>query len=139
MNVATLQNGHLHEKALKDSRLQLAEGASSSLVMQKLGNRKVRTCRPGAENQRGEEKRAKRKGGRGLPDLGEEARVGEAGDHGHHLAHGAHLEDVAQLLVQDAQREVALANVLHHILLHVLLWHRILSTPSSNTLQVHHC
>lgn len=39
----------------------------------------------------------------------------------HHLAHGSHLHDVLELLVHDAQGELALGDLLNQLLLLVLL------------------
>ena len=49
--------------------------------------------------------------------LVEEAGIGEARDHAHDLPHRAHLLHIGQLLVQDAHREVALAQALHQLIL----------------------
>lgn len=40
---------------------------------------------------------------------------------GTHLAHGPHLHDVCKLLVHDAQRELALADLVNQLLLRILL------------------
>lgn len=71
---------------------------------------------------------------KGGAHLGEEARVGQAGDHAHDLAHGAHLLDVGQLLVQDAHREIALTQAVHQLLLHCILWYRLLHAPAHHSI-----
>ncbi len=50
----------------------------------------------------------------------------EARDHAHDLPHRAHLQDVLQLVLQDAHGEVALLDAVHDLLLHLVLWHNIL-------------
>ena len=52
--------------------------------------------------------------------------VVEAGDHAHDLPHGAHLQDVLQLVLQDTHGEVALLDAVHDLLLHLILWNHIL-------------
>ena len=52
--------------------------------------------------------------------------VVEARDHAHDLPHGAHLQDVLQLVLQDAHGEVALLDAVHDLLLHLVLWHNVL-------------
>lgn len=52
--------------------------------------------------------------------------VGKARDHAHDLTHRAHLQDVLQLVLQDAHGEVALLDAVHDLLFHGVLWHHIL-------------
>lgn len=53
-------------------------------------------------------------------------RIAKARDHTHDLANRAHLQDVLQLVLQDAHGEVALLDAVHDLLLHLVLWHHIL-------------
>ena len=52
--------------------------------------------------------------------------VGEARDHAHHLPHWTHLQNVLQLVLEDAHGEIALLNAIHDLLLHGVLRHNIL-------------